>query len=398
MPTMWVLLFTAVLAAPAEFQLSTLDGRTVAGRLEQLSADEVTLETPAGAQAFAVKDLLDLSTQAPQAPTQPKPAATILLVDGSMLLASGYGVAGGKVRAELLGGGTAEMPTSAVQSVRFGQQDPKFAQQWSQIASGKHASDVLVIQRPEALDFMEGVLGDSTADTIDFTLDGEKVPVKRTRIAGLIYYHPQGRSLPEPRAAVTDSAGSTIQAASLSLTEGQVRIATPAGLELTRPLDRIARIDFSLGKIVYLADLAPESSIWTPYFASANMAKSLATFYRPRGNRGLESAELMLGGKTYRRGLALHSRSELDYRLPGEFSRLLAVAGIDDRVRPGGNVRLVIRGDGRVLFDETIRGADEPRPLEIDIAGVKRLQIVVDYGEDLDVGDHLDLCEARMVK
>jgi len=128
------------------------------------------------------------------------------------------------------------------------------------------------------------------------------------------------------------------------------------------------------------------------------MAKSLATFYRPRGNRGLESAELMLGGKTYRRGLALHSRSELDYRLPGEFSRLLAVAGIDDRVRPGGNVRLVIRGDGRVLFDETIRGADEPRPLEIDIAGVKRLQIVVDYGEDLDVGDHLDLCEARMVK
>jgi hypothetical protein len=76
----------------------------------------------------------------------------------------------------------------------------------------------------------------------------------------------------------------------------------------------------------------------------------------------------------------------------------LAVVGIDDRVRPGGNVRLVIRGDGRVLFDEAIRGTDEPRQLDVNLAQVKRLQILVDYGEDLDVGDHLNLCDARVVK
>jgi hypothetical protein len=51
-----------------------------------------------------------------------------------------------------------------------------------------------------------------------------------------------------------------------------------------------------------------------------------------------------------------------------------------------------------VLFDEAIRGADEPRQLDISLAGVRRLQILVDYGEDLDVGDHLNLCEARIVK
>jgi hypothetical protein len=220
---MLVLLLSAVLAAPPEFQLSTLDGRSAAGSLNQLSADEAKL----GDATYPLKDLLDLTASTPAAAPEAKPAVWIALVDGSTLLATAYDVAGGEIRAALLGGGIAVIPTSAVQSVRFGQQEAKFAEQWSQIVGRKPASDVLVIQRPEALDFMEGVLGDSTAETIEFTLDGEKVPVKRTRIAGLVYYHPQGRKLPESRAAVTDAAGSTIQASALSLNGGQLSLTTP---------------------------------------------------------------------------------------------------------------------------------------------------------------------------
>jgi len=35
---------------------------------------------------------------------------------------------------------------------------------------------------------------------------------------------------------------------------------------------------------------------------------------------------------------------------------------------------------------------------ELDVAGVNRLKIVVDYGQNLDTGDWLNLCNARIVK
>jgi hypothetical protein len=96
--------------------------------------------------------------------------------------------------------------------------------------------------------------------------------------------------------------------------------------------------------------------------------------------------------------LTIRSRTELVYRLSGEFRQFLAVAGIDDRVRPAGNVRLVISGDDRELFAETITGSDEPMPINLDITGVKRLKILVDFGQQLDLADCLDLCDARITK
>jgi hypothetical protein len=61
-------------------------------------------------------------------------------------------------------------------------------------------------------------------------------------------------------------------------------------------------------------------------------------------------------------------------------------------------VLLVVRGDDRVLLETAVAGTDPPRAVDLDLAGVRRLAILVDFGGDLDVADHLDLCEARIVK
>jgi hypothetical protein len=124
----------------------------------------------------------------------------------------------------------------------------------------------------------------------------------------------------------------------------------------------------------------------------------VAEFYAPRMDQNLSSKPLQLDKTRYPKGVSLHSRTELVYRLPGRFSRFKAIAGIDDEVAPNGHVRLVIRGDDQVLFDGPIAGGDKPKSLDLDIGGVKRLTILVDFGEKLDVGDHLDLCLARISK
>ena len=45
-----------------------------------------------------------------------------------------------------------------------------------------------------------------------------------------------------------------------------------------------------------------------------------------------------------------------------------------------------------------VSGADSARQLELDIVGVRRLAILVDFGKDQDVADHFDLCEAQVIK
>ena len=89
----------------------------------------------------------------------------------------------------------------------------------------------------------------------------------------------------------------------------------------------------------------------------------------------------------------------LDRREPVTLVPLLVMQGaLDDNVRPGGHVHVEITGDDKPLWQGDLSGADPPRELALDIAGVRRLAILVDFGKDQDVADHLDLCEAQVIK
>ena len=96
--------------------------------------------------------------------------------------------------------------------------------------------------------------------------------------------------------------------------------------------------------------------------------------------------------------MAVSSRTRLVYKLAGLVNRLLATAGIDDAVRDLGSVELTIRGDGRKLYEGKVTGHDKPVDLELDVADVKKLEIVVDFADGLGAGNYLDLCDARIVK
>jgi len=125
---------------------------------------------------------------------------------------------------------------------------------------------------------------------------------------------------------------------------------------------------------------------------------AMAKFYAPRRDEGREHQPLRLAGKEYDKGLSLYPRTAIEYRVPSGMKKFKAAAGIDDAVRETGNARLAISADGKTLFDRAIRGKDTPIDLDLDISGAKRLSILVDYGDQFDAGDFLDLADARMVK
>ncbi|NQU20290.1 MAG: NPCBM/NEW2 domain-containing protein [Candidatus Nealsonbacteria bacterium] len=394
------LLLTVVLAAaaPPQFEAKTLGGEPITGAIVKLDAQQLTLDTSDGPVPLDCKKLMTLVQKpAPDMPEDELPMR-VELVDGSSLAAKQYTVTGGKARITLAEDRVIELPTTGVASVRVMESSDDVAAEWLQIADTPPDADLLVIRKEKAIDYHKGVLADVDEQTVKFNLDGEILPVKRSKVYGLVYCHPQGDALPEAICRITGATGSQWSVSSLALS-GELAWTTPAGAKVTSPLLLLSKIDFSSGKVVYLSDLEPDSSEFTPYFGSADDLPVLTKFYAPRNDKNLESAPLSIDGqKTYDKGLSLHSRTQLVYRLPGRFSRFKAVAGIDAGVRPLGHVRLVIHGDDKVLFEADVTGSDPPKPIDLDVTGVRRIAILADFGEKLDVGDHLDLCEARILK
>lgn len=182
------------------------------------------------------------------------------------------------------------------------------------------------------------------------------------------------------------------------LLTGQIESATAETLVIRRqsgqtarfPLETIERISFKNGAVVFLSDLEPERVVETPFFD---------VVYPYRKDRSVDGAALKLRGKVFRKGLGVHSKSELTYALDGKFSRVQAVIGIDDEVGKKGNVIFAVLGDGKELYrsPEIVGGAD-PVALDVKLEGVSRLTLRVDFGRDFHIADHADWADARLVR
>jgi len=393
-----LLLLATLTATPIQFEGRILGDQVVAGTLAELGANRLAIATKDGLVGLDADKLIRLTPQTKPAPLQFEPKVWVDLVDGSTFPALDYTASGGRAKINLPGDQPLELPVTMIATVRLQPETETLGADWQRILAMKLDGDVLVARKGESLDYHKGLVRDVTDQVVEFVLDGDTLPVKRSKVYGLAYYRSADRQMPEETARLIDNAGATWSVRSLSLAGDKLQWSTPTGLTVARPLSAVAQIDFSAGKILYLSDLKPDSIQWSPYFGTDKTLAILGQFFAPRHDKNLESKPLQLGGVQYGKGLALHSRTDVVYRLPERYSRFKAVVGIDDSVRPHGNVRLVIRGDDRVLFEATLTGSDAPKPVDLDLKGVRRLGILVDFGAETDVGDHLDLADAMIIK
>jgi endo-alpha-N-acetylgalactosaminidase len=119
-----------------------------------------------------------------------------------------------------------------------------------------------------------------------------------------------------------------------------------------------------------------------------------------RRDQSLTGEPLRLAnGAAYAKGLALHARTRLAYDLDGPCEEFRCVAGFDPALPPLGRVRLRILGDGKELWGRPDFRADEPpADIAVPLAGVRRLEIEVDFGADEDVCDRVHLGDARILR
>ncbi len=388
-----------LLAEPVPtWKAATLDGQAVVGIVTALTNDTLTLQTEAGVVKVPLNQLLGVlpgGTTAPEIPAnEQKPVVWIEFTDGTRLPAVSYTSVKGKTQITTVTGGELSPDLKSIATVRWIESyDPAFNFGYEGVAA-----DQLGVKKKAGLDFLEGIIGDVTAETVNFTLDGDSLPVNRSKIDSLVYVQRGDAELPTPLCVLDDQTGGQYHVKEFKLDEGQLTLLTLGGLTLVRPLDQIRKFDFSAGKLQYLSDMKPESVTVTPFVELPKQFPALQQYFAPRFDQGRDDPMLRLDGKTYAKGVSLHSRTELVYRVPSKSRKFLALAGIDDSVGSEGHVAFKISGDGKELYIGNFSGLDKAVPLEIDITGVRKMTILVDYGQDLDIGDYFDLADARIVK
>jgi len=384
-------------ADPPVIEASTLDGRSVAGPLQSLDGNALVIARESGPVRIPTTDLLDVRTTAASAPASSGDALqVVVLQDGSRFRCRSLSVKGQTLSVEHPEWGNLGVPIAQVRTLQFAADDPALSAAWKQLAERPTKKDLAVIRKGDVLDHLDGVVGDIDDTTVNFLLDGEPIGIKRDRMFGIVYSRKDAPASSEG-VRIEFANGDALQVRQVTWGEGQWRLGRAGTQQFPVAGSAVLRLDYSQGKVVYLSSLEPRDVKYTPYF------DYVVEYQRDRGVWG---GPLRVGGRTYARGLAIHSKTVLRYRLGGDYRRFTAVLGMDPEVKFDAThpesrreARVEVRGDGRLLFGEDVKAGEAPRNLDLPIDGVGDLEILVDFGRDnLDIGDRIHFGEAKVIK
>jgi hypothetical protein len=393
-----LILLLSALAAPGDVTAVTLNGQQHSGILKVWDEQGLVLVDGSGSEERIATDQLQRVARAETAAAATvAPPVTITLVDGSVYHSPYFQIQQGSVRTGLGG----PVPATALRSVRWKDLTGDALQQWQQIAERQHTTDAVVVQRPSgALDYVGGIVGDITDQHIQFEFNSQSVQLPRERAAGLVYSS-TSRQFPRPRLRLRTTAGDQWNVDTLTVRQGRVQAQSQAGLEVTLSWEEVEQIEVMTAAFTHLSDLEPLRSEWQPYWSTA--ADATDPLFAPAKDTSLLSGPLLLRverrpstWQSFSKGLSLHSRSELEYLLKGKFRRLTAWAGLDPRLAHPGSVKLAMWADDRLVYEQVIEDADSAARIDVDLSGAQRLRLLVDYHDRQDLGDYLNLCDAKL--
>ncbi len=141
---------------------------------------------------------------------------------------------------------------------------------------------------------------------------------------------------------------------------------------------------------------AEPAVIWLDDLDLSRMAQEVQ---RPRAGQSFSGDTLSIGGVKFARGIGSHAKSSLSLELQGKAQRFLAQVGVDEGKKThAGSVEFLVIGDGKTLWKSGVMtGGERAKAVDVDLAGVKTLELrVSDAGDGID-SDHADWADAKIL-
>ncbi len=379
----------AVAAEGPVVAVRLVEGETVTGRLREITAAAVVLDVEGAERRVPVEGVRRVdavgAAATDRAAVRPAAGVVVWCTDGGWLGGDDFAWegSGATVSAAVLRGGVRwALPAERVLHVDWAKPDrapaagatpsgTPTAPAWQADVPGDADADLIVVGGDEVT-FVPCAISGVAAEAVTVVLDGETIPVKRAKVLGLAFLRP---------AAV--AAGPPAGSVAVAVTGGRLlaqRVEwSPAGLvldgALRLPGAELQSLDYAAGRTVELAGLTPERVDVEPFFGSLARLEGMAPFFAPRA--------LAAGG------LLIRPRTESVYRIPTGGRRFRASVAPAVNRAVTSRVAIVVRVDDREVFRGEVAAIDPGAatgPIDVDIAGGRRLTLLVDFGGPADPG------------
>ena len=324
-------------------------------------------------------------------PVEPERGPMLVTADGGVLVADVLSAGKESLMADSLVWGTLKMPFDSLAGVVF------------QLPGDRQQRDRLVDRVALASAPADRVLlanGDELAGTLDgidqrslrLTTEVGPVEIELDRVAAVVF-NPALRRKPSFKglhawAGFAD--GSLLAADRLEVDEKKVTVTTALGQTRKTATEDLVFLQPLEGRVVYLSDRPPADYRHVPY---------LSLRWPLKADRNVTGGRLRGDGRLYLKGLGMHTAARATYPLDKKYKRFDAALAIDDSTAGRGSVRFRVFVDGREKFtSDTIRGGQTPVPMSVDVAGARRLDLIVDFADRADEMDHANWFDARLVR
>jgi NPCBM/NEW2 domain len=260
-------------------------------------------------------------------------------------------------------------------------------------ARAKPGSDdlALVIAKDGNLTEIAGRVKQWEGNQLRFVYEGEEHTIPGDRLQAIVFAaHPANRSASTAVQIVHLNSGDKLSGKWTGIKGSNISLQMPWDQTWELPIDSVVEISTRNGNLVQLSDLEPSAVEQTPYFGR------LMPYKR---DVSLEGEPLKMKGKSYSKGLAVHSRCVLTYDLDGQFTKFKTTVGFDEAAGNRGNVSCRVLADGKELFAKPVLKADQdPQAIDVSVKDAKSLTLEIDFGENEDVGDRVIWAEPRLFR
>lgn len=348
-------------AAPFEVRADLVAGDPVTGRLLTVDEDVVRMMTGEGERVIPLATVRQL-TRTGAAPA----AASVRLTttDGGTVAGTDFVQDGGRGLVRHAGG-TIDVPIDRVRRVAWLAAD-ETEPGWLAERPERPATDLLVVRREDGQEFVECAVAGVSAEHVTVVVDGETIPVKRTKVVGIEWLR-----------ADAEAGGTIVRLEGGRLPARAVRWSPEAFSvdEIRLPPAALVAIDFAAGRTTFLASLPLETVAVEPFFAALGAEKDLAAFFAPRTVVADDD-----GGPA---ALVVRPRTVATWRVPAGSRRFRGTLGRSVPEEAAAAVEVAVAVDGREAWRRRLGGGvnDDRKPvdLDLDVADGRRLTLTVDF-------------------
>jgi hypothetical protein len=247
-------------------------------------------------------------------------------------------------------------------------------------------------------DQLTGQILDVAKDKLNFKSTVADLVVDRARVSALVFRREKSDgsvSAGKPIIWVGLRDGSRLLTRNVVIDERSARLDLDRQGTLSVETSAVIALQPIGGDVVYLSDLNDAGYRHIPF---------LSLTWDIRRDRDVTGGPLAVGGLRYLKGLGMHSAARITYNLDGEYHAFQSDLAIDDSTDGRGSVTCrVFTDDGsgqwRIKYESpVIRGGEKPVSVNVDLAGAKRISLLVDFADRGDEQDHVNWLDARLVR